>query len=54
LDTLTTVEIVDNAFGQVRLHEPIKVQCIQQLMAQHFDIERLMSQLGLESAIPTS
>jgi uncharacterized protein len=54
LDTLTTVEIIDNAFGQVRLHEPIKVQCIQQLMAQHFDIERLMSQLGLEPAIPAS
>ncbi len=51
LDTLTTVEIIDNAFGQVRLHEPIKVQCIQQLMAQHFDIDRLMSQLGLEPAV---
>jgi BioD-like phosphotransacetylase family protein len=53
LDTLTTVEIIDRAFGQVRLHEPIKVQCIQQLMAQHFDIDRLMSQLSLESAVST-
>lgn len=51
LDTLTTVEIIDNTFGQVRLSEPIKVQCIRQLMAQHFDINRLMSQLGLESAV---
>jgi BioD-like phosphotransacetylase family protein len=51
LDTLTTVEIVDDAFGQVRLHEPIKVQCIQQMMDRHFDIERLMSQLGLEPAV---
>jgi hypothetical protein len=51
LDTLTTVEIIDNAFGQVRLHEPIKVQCIQQLMTEHFDIDRLMSQLGLEPAV---
>ncbi len=51
LDTLTTVEIIDNAFGQVRLHEPIKVGCIRQLMTQHFDIERLMSQLGLEPAV---
>jgi len=33
LDTLTTVEIVDRTFGQVRLHEPIKVQCIRGLMA---------------------
>jgi BioD-like phosphotransacetylase family protein len=52
LDTLTTVEIINHAFGQVRLHEPIKVDCMRHLMAQHFDIERLMSQLGLEPAIP--
>lgn len=51
LDTLTTVEIIDRAFGQVRLHEPIKVQCIQQMMAEYFDIERLMSELGLEPAV---
>ncbi|MFN6569079.1 phosphotransacetylase family protein [Dendronalium sp. ChiSLP03b] len=47
LDTLTTVEIVDRTFGQVRLHEPIKVQCIRQLMTEHFDIDRLLSKLGL-------
>jgi len=52
LDTLTTVEIIDDAFGHVRLHEPIKVQCIQQLMAEHFDFERLTSQLGLKAAVP--
>ncbi|HBE18881.1 MAG TPA: hypothetical protein DEG17_08770 [Cyanobacteria bacterium UBA11149] len=46
LDTLTTVEIIDNAFGQVQLHEPIKVECIQQLMAEHFDIDRLMNLLA--------
>ncbi|MBE9175230.1 phosphotransacetylase family protein [Synechocystis salina LEGE 06155] len=38
-DTLTTVEIVDQAFGNVRLQEPVKVQCIQQLMATHFDLQ---------------
>ena len=52
LDTLTTVEIIDQAFGQVRLSEPVKVHCIQQMMSQYFDIERLMSQLGLEPAVP--
>jgi uncharacterized protein len=52
LDTLTTVEIINHAFGQVRLHEPIKVECMRQLIAQHFDIDRMMSQLGLEPAIP--
>ncbi|HEY9706771.1 MAG TPA: phosphotransacetylase family protein, partial [Oculatellaceae cyanobacterium] len=51
LDTLSTVEIIDHAFGQVRLHEPIKVECIRQMMSKHFDIEQLMSQLGLEAAV---
>jgi hypothetical protein len=51
LDTLTTVEIVDRAFGQVRLHETVKVECVRQMIAKHFDIQRLMSQLELEPAI---
>lgn len=54
LDTLTTVEIVDKTFGQVRLHEPIKVQCISQLMGEHFDFERLLSNLGLSPAAALS
>jgi len=45
LDTLTTVEIVNRTFGQVRLHEPPKVDCIRQLMAEHFDLDRLLSHL---------
>ena len=51
LDTLTTVEIVNRTFGQVRLHEPIKVECIRHLMAEHFDIDRLLSQLSLNPAV---
>ncbi|MCC5634785.1 phosphotransacetylase family protein [Nostoc sp. CHAB 5844] len=54
LDTLTTVEIVDRTFGQVRVHEPIKVQCIRQLMNEHFDIERLLLKLGLSPATALS
>jgi uncharacterized protein len=49
LDTLTTVEIVDRAFGQVRVHEPIKVDCIRQLMSEHFDVDRLLSLLELNA-----
>lgn len=49
-DTLTTVEVVDNAFGKVPLQEVIKVKQIQQLMEQHFDIDRLLQYLGLEVA----
>ncbi len=52
LDTLTTVEIIDRAFGQVRVHEPIKVQYMYRLMAEHFNMDRLMMDLGLEAPVP--
>ncbi|MDF5721622.1 MAG: phosphotransacetylase family protein [Rhizonema sp. PD37] len=51
LDTLTTVEIIERSFEQVRVQEPIKVQCIRHLMAEHFDLNRLLSQLGLNPAV---
>lgn len=51
LDTLTTVEIIDRTFGQVRIHEAIKVECIRQLMTKHFDIDRLLSQLRISPAV---
>lgn len=47
LDTLTTVEIVDRTFGSVRLQEPIKVQCIQQLIQENFALDRLIHKLEL-------
>ena len=47
LDTLTTVEIVDQAFGTVRLHEAIKVQCVQSLIEEHFDLDKLLSKIGM-------
>jgi uncharacterized protein len=49
LDTLTTVEIIDNAFGKVRLQETIKIECIEQLMKQYFDCDRLLEKLGLSA-----
>lgn len=45
-DTLTTVEVVDRTFGKVRLHEPIKVECITQLMAEHFHFDSLLGLMG--------
>lgn len=48
LDTLTTVEIIDRTFGQVRLHEPIKVQTICHMMTKHCNIDRLLAKLGME------
>lgn len=50
LDTLTTVEIVDRTFGQVRLHETVKVQAIRQMMAKHFDVDRLLAKLNVQPA----
>ncbi|MBE9167917.1 phosphotransacetylase family protein [Pleurocapsales cyanobacterium LEGE 06147] len=52
LDTLTTVEIIDRAFGKVPIHEIIKVNCIVDLMTKHFDFNRLTSYLDLEPAVP--
>lgn len=49
-DTLTTVEVVDSSFGKVSINEAIKVEQIQTLMKEHFDIERLIKQLELEVA----
>ena len=49
-DTLTTVEVVDNAFGKVPIREDIKIKQIQSLMKQHFEIDRLLKHLGLEVA----
>jgi len=48
LDTLSTVERIDELFGQVRLHQPIKVQCLQDLVAAHLDLHRLLTLLDLK------
>ncbi|MEB3224893.1 MAG: phosphotransacetylase family protein [Synechococcus sp.] len=45
-DTLTTVEIIDQAFDHVRLQEPIKVEVAQALCQKHFDFERFKAQLS--------
>ena len=45
LDTLTTVEIIDNTFGQVRLQEPIKVECIRDMTSQYCDVDDLLQTL---------
>jgi BioD-like phosphotransacetylase family protein len=47
LDTLSTVEIVDQAFGKIRLQEQVKVACIRELMEEHFQIDRLLEKLTI-------
>ncbi|NMG10746.1 phosphotransacetylase family protein [Brasilonema sp. UFV-L1] len=54
LDTLTTVEIIDRTFGTVRVHEPMKVECIRHLMTQHFDVDRLLALLNFNPAAALS
>ncbi|MEO0933621.1 MAG: DRTGG domain-containing protein, partial [Cyanobacteria bacterium J06641_2] len=54
LDTLSTVEIIERAFGQVRVHEPIKVECVRHLMTKHFDINRFLSLMDLSPATTLS
>lgn len=51
LDTLTTVEIVERAFDQARLTEPIKIDCIQQLFSQSANHQRLLDALGLNPSL---
>ena len=48
LDTLTTVEIIDQTFGQVRLCEAIKVETVYHLMQEHCNLDRLMQLLKLK------
>ncbi|MEO0969466.1 MAG: phosphotransacetylase family protein [Cyanobacteria bacterium J06639_18] len=54
LDTLTTVEIIDKTFSQAHIHEPIKAECIRQMMSEHFDIDRLLSLIDLNPATTLS
>lgn len=51
LDTLTTVEIVDRAIGQVRIHEDVKLKCLYDMMEQYFDFDRLLSDFNLAHVV---
>jgi len=53
-DTLSTVERIDELFGHVGIHEPVKVRCIQELIADHFDLERLLQLLDLRLPVSVS
>ncbi len=50
-DTLTTVEIVEQAFQRAQVHERIKVEYIQAMINQHCDVDRLLTALGLPSPV---
>lgn len=51
MDTLKTVEIIDQTFGQIRFQDAAKIECVEQLMGEHFEMDQLMEILGL---VPTA
>ena len=46
-DTLTTVEVIEQAFGHVRLHEVVKASFAFRLVEDHCNFERLFARLQL-------
>ena len=46
-DTLTTVEVIEAAIGQVRLHEAVKATHAIRLVEENCQFERLFQRLGL-------
>lgn len=46
-DTLTTVEVVEATFGQIRLHEAVKATYAIRLVAEHCCFDRLFARLAL-------
>ena len=45
LDTLTTVERIERILGQARLHEEVKVRCIEEIIERELDFSRLLDLL---------
>ena len=45
LDTLASVEIIEQAFGHVRIHESIKASYAVQLVQEHVNLERILEKI---------
>ncbi|MCT0202178.1 phosphotransacetylase family protein [Synechococcus sp. CS-603] len=50
-DTLTTVEVIERAFGHVRLHESVKASYAMRLVEEHCRFERLLERLQLANGL---
>ena len=48
LDTLATIEIIENFFGKSRFQQPQKVERFSELMGEHFDFAGLYKALGIQ------
>jgi BioD-like phosphotransacetylase family protein len=49
-DTLATVEVIEQAFGHVRLHEAVKATYAFRLVEEHCRLDRLFAALNLQAA----
>ncbi len=47
-DTLTTIEIIQQYFGKLRLHQPRKVERVRELLNERFDFARLYRDWGVQ------
>ena len=45
LDTLSSVEIIEQAFGHVRIHESIKASYAFQLVQEHVNLKRILEKI---------
>ena len=45
LDTLSSVEIIEQAFGHVRIHESIKASYAIQLVQEHVNLQRILEKI---------
>ena len=50
LDTLSTVELIEQAFSQVRFHEEVKAECVFHMSDDYVDVQRIAALLGLAEA----
>ncbi len=48
-DTLSTVEVIEQAFGHVRLHETVKATYAFRLVQEHCELDRIFKTLGISS-----
>jgi len=47
-DTLSTVEIIEQAFGHVRLHEKVKATYAFRLVKEYCDLNRIFNKIGFD------
>ena len=52
LDTLASVEIIEQAFGHVRIHESIKASYAIQLVQEHVNLQRIFEKIDFSCNFP--